>query len=67
MTDLELEVSKQDLKDNLVLLKQDVKTLEQLIQYIESHIDDVKTEEDVKNFDTNTNSFADKLEMLEII
>jgi hypothetical protein len=67
MTDLELEVSKQDLKDNLILLKQDVKTLEQLIQYIESHIDDVKTDEDVENFDINTNSFADKLEMLEII
>jgi hypothetical protein len=67
MTDLELEVSKQDLKDNLILLKQDVKTLEQLIQYIESHIDDVKTDEDVENFDTNTNSFANKLEMLEII
>jgi prefoldin subunit 5 len=65
MTDL--EEKKQDVRENLTLLKQDVKTLEQLIQYIESHIDDVKTDEDVENFDINTNSFADKLEMLEII
>jgi hypothetical protein len=65
MTDL--EEKKQDVREDLILLKQDVETLEQLIQYIESHIDDVKTDEDVENFDINTNSFADKLEMLEII
>jgi HSP90 family molecular chaperone len=65
MTDLELEVSKQDLKDNLILLKQDVKTLEQLIQYIESHIDEV-AEEDVEDFDKNVTEFKNRLEIVDL-
>lgn len=61
-----IEEKKQDLREHLVLLKQDVETAKQMIQYIEDNIDFVATEEDVKNFNANINAFEEKLEVLEI-
>lgn len=60
-----LEENKQNVRKDLILLKQDVETLKQMIQYIENHIDDV-AEKDVENFDENVTEFKNKLEILEL-